>query len=158
VLQVEFVAEDEIVEIVPNIRMDALNMICVRLPPPSLSTPHPPPILTSRAAAVAAVQGDFGPFFPQIPARVPLWLAVALKKRSKCTIRTPDWMTVGQCFLVACPPFIPAQAYTAISICCLLLFLLDRLTQVLEAERESPREFQPLPFHYIEISKLLFDQ
>ena len=32
VLQVEFVAEDEIVEIVPNIRMDALNMICVRLP------------------------------------------------------------------------------------------------------------------------------
>jgi len=97
--EVEFVAEDEIVEIVPNIRMDALNMIC----------------------------GDFGPFFPQIPTKVPLWLAVALKKRSKCTIRTPDWMTV------------------------------DRLTQVLEAERESPREFQPLPFHYIEISKLLFD-
>lgn len=28
-LQVEFVAEDEIVEIVPNIRMEALNMICV---------------------------------------------------------------------------------------------------------------------------------
>lgn len=27
----------------------------------------------------------------------------------------------------------------------------------MEAERESPREFQPLPFHYIEISKLLFD-
>jgi GINS complex subunit 2 len=58
---------------------------------------------------------------------VPLWLAVALKKRGKCTIRTPDWMTV------------------------------DRLTQVLDAERESPKEFQPLPFHYIEISKLLFD-
>ena len=37
VLQVEFVAEDEIVEIVPNIRMDALNMICVRLPPPPIS-------------------------------------------------------------------------------------------------------------------------
>ena len=36
-LQVEFVAEDEIVEIVPNIRMDALNMICVRLPPPPIS-------------------------------------------------------------------------------------------------------------------------
>ena len=29
-VQVEFVAEDEIVEIVPNIRMEALNMICVR--------------------------------------------------------------------------------------------------------------------------------
>nr|AAD38294.1 unknown protein [Oryza sativa Japonica Group] len=97
--EVEFVAEDEIVEIVPNIRMEALNMIC----------------------------GDFGPFFPQIASKVPLWLAVALKKRGKCTIRTPDWMTV------------------------------DRLTQVLDAERESPKEFQPLPFHYIEISKLLFD-
>jgi len=68
--EVEFVAEDEIVDIVPNIRMDALNMIC----------------------------GDFGPFYPQVPTKVPLWLAVALKKRGKCTIRTPDWMTVGQCF------------------------------------------------------------
>ncbi|KAF6986148.1 hypothetical protein CFC21_003932 [Triticum aestivum] len=97
--EVEFVAEDEIVEIVPNIRMEALNMIC----------------------------GDFGPFFPQIPSKVPLWLAVALKRRGKCTIRAPEWMTV------------------------------ERLTQVLDAERESPREFQPLPFHYIEISKLLFD-
>jgi GINS complex subunit 2 len=29
-VQVEFVAEDEIVEVVPNIRMEALNMICVR--------------------------------------------------------------------------------------------------------------------------------
>ncbi|KAK3163145.1 hypothetical protein QOZ80_1BG0098200 [Eleusine coracana subsp. coracana] len=97
--EVEFLAEDEIVEIVPNIRMDALNMIC----------------------------GDFGPFFPQILSKVPLWLALALKKRGKCTIRTLEWMTV------------------------------DRFTQVLDAERESPREFQPLPFHYTEISKLLFD-
>ncbi|OAY72195.1 DNA replication complex GINS protein PSF2, partial [Ananas comosus] len=98
--EVEFLAEDEVVEIVPNIRMESLNMIC----------------------------GDFGPFFPQIPSKVPLWLAAALKKRGKCTIRTPEWMTV------------------------------ERLTQVLEAERESPREFQPLPFHYVEISRLLFDQ
>lgn len=34
----------------------------------------------------------------------------------------------------------------------------DRLTQILEAERDSPKEFQPLPFHYVEISRLLFDQ
>ncbi|XP_072960863.1 DNA replication complex GINS protein PSF2 [Typha angustifolia] len=97
--EVEFLGEDEMVEIVPNIRMESLNMIC----------------------------GDFGPFFPQMASKVPLWLAVALKKRGKCTIRTPDWMTV------------------------------ERLTQVLEAERESPREFQPLPFHYVDISRLLFD-
>lgn len=97
--EVEFLAEDEIVEIVPNISMKDLNMIC----------------------------GDFGPFMPQIATRVPLWLAVALKKRGKCMIRPPEWMSV------------------------------ERLTQVLEAERESPREFQPLPFHYVEISRLLFD-
>lgn len=40
----------------------------------------------------------------------------------------------------------------------LFFFSTEKLTQVLEAERESPREFQPLPFHYIEISRLIFDQ
>ena len=34
----------------------------------------------------------------------------------------------------------------------------EKLTQILEDEREAPREFQPLPFHYVEISRLLFDQ
>ncbi|CAA6654980.1 unnamed protein product [Spirodela intermedia] len=82
--EVEFLAEDEIVEIIPNVRMGALHMIC----------------------------GDFGPFLPQIAVKVPLWLAVAMKKRGKCAIRPPGWLSV------------------------------DNLTQVLEAERESPREFQ----------------
>lgn len=41
-------------------------------------------------------QGDFGPFRPQIATQVPLWLAVALKKRGKCTIRAPEWMSVGE--------------------------------------------------------------
>ncbi|XP_059458671.1 DNA replication complex GINS protein PSF2 isoform X1 [Corylus avellana] len=97
--EVEFIAEDEMVEIVPNLRMDALNFIC----------------------------GDFGPFFPQMATQVPLWLAVALKKRGKCTIRPPLWMSV------------------------------EKLTQVLEAERDSQRVFEQLPFHYVEISRLLFD-
>eukprot|EP00249_Psilotum_nudum_P006275 c19604_g1_i1 orf=225-860(+) len=97
--EVEFLAENEMIEIIPNLRMDALHMIC----------------------------GDFGPFRPQIAVKVPLWLAIALKKRSKCRIQPPEWMTV------------------------------EKLTQVLEDEREAPREFQPLPFHYVEISRLLFD-
>ncbi|KAK3013297.1 hypothetical protein RJ639_008217 [Escallonia herrerae] len=33
----------------------------------------------------------------------------------------------------------------------------EKLTQVLEAERDSLDLFQPLPFHYVEISRLLFD-
>ncbi|CAK9135619.1 unnamed protein product [Ilex paraguariensis] len=97
--EMEFLAEDELVEIVPNMRMDPINLIC----------------------------GDFGPFRPQIATQVPLWLAVALKKRGKCTIRPPEWMSV------------------------------DKLTQLLEAERDTERVFQPLPFHYVEISRLLFD-
>ncbi|GAB4827472.1 DNA replication complex GINS protein PSF2 [Ancistrocladus abbreviatus] len=97
--EMEFLAEDEMIEIVPNMRMESLNLI----------------------------SGDYGPFRPQIPALVPLWLAVALKKRGKCTIRSPEWMSV------------------------------EKLTQILEAERDSPREFQPLPFHYVEIARLLFD-
>lgn len=97
--EVEFIAEDEMVEIVPNLRMDALNFIC----------------------------GDFGPFFPQIATQVPLWLAVALKKRGKCSVRPPQWMSV------------------------------EKLTQVLEAERDSQRVFEHLPFHYVEISRILFD-
>ncbi|EPS61604.1 hypothetical protein M569_13191, partial [Genlisea aurea] len=96
--ELEFLAEDEMVEIVPNLRMDALNFI----------------------------SGDFGPFMPQIPAQVPLWLAVALRKRGKCTIRAPEWMSV------------------------------DNLTRVLESERDSEK-FQPLPFHYVEISRLISD-
>ncbi|CAI0443186.1 unnamed protein product [Linum tenue] len=64
--EVEFVAEDELVEIVPNLRMDSLNFIC----------------------------GDYGPFYPQIAIQVPLWLALALKKRGKCTIRPPQWMSI----------------------------------------------------------------
>ncbi|KAJ7975805.1 DNA replication complex GINS protein PSF2 [Quillaja saponaria] len=97
--ELEFVAEDEIVEIIPNLRMEPLNLIC----------------------------GDFGPFFPQIVTQVPLWLAVALKKRGKCSIRSPEWMSV------------------------------EKLTQVLEAERDSQEMSDQLPFHYVEISRLLFD-
>ncbi|KAH8501544.1 hypothetical protein H0E87_016367 [Populus deltoides] len=96
--EIEFMAEDELVEIVPNLRMDSLNFIC----------------------------GDYVPFHPQLAAQVPLWLAVALKKRGKCTIRPPQWMSI------------------------------ENLAQVLELERDS-HAFQPLPFHYLEISRLLFD-
>ena len=39
-----------------------------------------------------------------------------------------------------------------------LFFVQEKLTQVLEAERNTLREFQPLPFHYVEISRLLSDQ
>ncbi|GLT43854.1 hypothetical protein SLA2020_177840 [Shorea laevis] len=97
--EVEFIAEDEMVDIVPNMTIERLNFI----------------------------SGDFGPFLPLTVNQVPLWLAVALKKRGKCAIRPPQWMSV------------------------------ENLTKVLEEERDSQGAFQALPFHYVEISRLLFD-
>ncbi|KAL0691275.1 hypothetical protein Bca4012_090954 [Brassica carinata] len=52
-------AEDEMVEIVPNMNMEPLNFIA-------------------------------------IPTQVPMWLAVALKRRGKCTFRPPAWLSVGE--------------------------------------------------------------
>ena len=53
-------AEDEIVEIVPNIRMEALNMICVRVcPPPTklLLIISPRPLVSSYAHHTSISRG-----------------------------------------------------------------------------------------------------
>ncbi|XP_044511833.1 probable DNA replication complex GINS protein PSF2 [Mangifera indica] len=59
-------AKDKLMEIMPNMRMDSLNFIC----------------------------DYFGPFFSQIFIKLLQWHVVALKKRGKCTIRSPQWMPV----------------------------------------------------------------
>ncbi|KAG9510120.1 Serine/threonine-protein phosphatase 6 catalytic subunit, partial [Fragariocoptes setiger] len=61
----DFLAEDELVEIVPNFRYNqVLNLIC----------------------------GDFGPFQPSIPIRVPMWMALNLHRQQKCKIILPLWI------------------------------------------------------------------
>ena len=61
----EFLAEDELIEIVPTFRYNKqLNLI----------------------------SGDFGPFRPSIPVKVPLWLAFNLHRQHKCTIQVPAWI------------------------------------------------------------------
>ncbi|KER30467.1 hypothetical protein T265_03080 [Opisthorchis viverrini] len=35
-----------------------------------------------------------GPFYPNVPVTVPLWVAVYLRQQQKCRIIPPDWMTV----------------------------------------------------------------
>lgn len=62
--EVEFLAEFEKVFITPNFQSDAYHFI----------------------------GGDIGPFFPQRPVEVPLWLAITLKIRHKCAVRPPEWM------------------------------------------------------------------
>ncbi|KAI7802357.1 DNA replication complex GINS protein PSF2 [Triplophysa rosa] len=62
--EVEFLAEKEIVEIIPNFSLDKIYLI----------------------------GGDLGPFNPGLPVEVPVWLALNLKQRHKCRIIPPEWM------------------------------------------------------------------
>merc|ERR1712232_50642 len=39
------------------------------------------------------VSGPVGPLFPQVPAAVPLWLAIYLVKRNQCRMRPPEWLS-----------------------------------------------------------------
>jgi GINS complex subunit 2 len=63
----EFMAEETIVTIIP-----AVN--------------HPP---------FRFISGIFGPFESGLPCLVPLWFAIYLRKRGKCQIRIPDWLSLG---------------------------------------------------------------
>lgn len=61
----DFLAEDELIEIVPNFKYDqVLNLI----------------------------NGDFGPFTPAVPTRVPIWMALNLFRQQKCKINLPQWI------------------------------------------------------------------
>lgn len=62
----QFLAEKESIRILPNFRMAKLKLIAQ----------------------------EVGPFLPQSPSTVPLWLAIFLRKQSRCRIIIPDWLTV----------------------------------------------------------------
>ncbi|EGV94107.1 DNA replication complex GINS protein PSF2 [Cricetulus griseus] len=66
--EVEFLAEKELVTIIPNFSLDKIYLI----------------------------GGDLGPFNPGLPVEVPLWLAINLKQRQKCRLLPPEWMDVGE--------------------------------------------------------------
>lgn len=54
----EFFAENELIQIIPNFRENKCEFI----------------------------SGTFGPFRPAKPVTVPIWLAIQLKKKSKCSV------------------------------------------------------------------------
>ncbi|XP_026539815.1 DNA replication complex GINS protein PSF2 [Notechis scutatus] len=64
--EVEFLAEREMVTIIPNFSLDRIYLI----------------------------GGELGPFNPGLPVEVPLWLGLNLKQRQKCRLVPPDWMDV----------------------------------------------------------------
>lgn len=66
--EVEFLAEKELVTIIPNFSHNKFYLI----------------------------SEDIGPFNPGLPVDVPLWLAINMKQRQKCRIQPPEWMNVGK--------------------------------------------------------------
>ena len=92
--------------------------------------------------------------------KVPLWLAVTLRKSNKCRIQTPEWMSVG---------IYPATLlFHSFMICSFILnwnscnYFVDNLQRVLENDRKVEIESSPslsnLPRHYIEISRVLLEK
>ncbi len=114
--EVEFLAEDELISIVPQFKQPELRFI--QVPGPrrarvcrddqlrTATNTHPPAARVLAAAVVGAAvrgsltapvlsQGEFGPFRPQMSVDVPLWLAMQMKKACRCRIRPPKWMEQG---------------------------------------------------------------
>jgi len=58
------------------------------------------PSLSSYALLFARLysfnQGTLPPLKPLQLSQVPLWLAISLKKKHKCSIVSPQWMSVGK--------------------------------------------------------------
>ncbi|XP_018619069.1 DNA replication complex GINS protein PSF2 isoform X1 [Scleropages formosus] len=79
--EVEFVAEKEMVTIIPNFSLDKIYLIG---------------LLLFHRCCIKWVHrmGDLGPFNPGLPVNVPVWLALNLKQRQKCRIVPPEWMDV----------------------------------------------------------------
>lgn len=64
--EVEFLAEKEIIEVIPNFSFESVHLI----------------------------SGTIGPFKAGLPLNVPLWLAVTLRQQQKCRFVPPQWMDV----------------------------------------------------------------
>eukprot|EP00283_Hemiselmis_rufescens_P013270 CAMPEP_0173442766 /NCGR_PEP_ID=MMETSP1357-20121228/28133_1 /TAXON_ID=77926 /ORGANISM="Hemiselmis rufescens, Strain PCC563" /LENGTH=196 /DNA_ID=CAMNT_0014408575 /DNA_START=99 /DNA_END=685 /DNA_ORIENTATION=- len=62
--ELEFMAEDELVEVVPRFAFDEVNMAC----------------------------GSYGPFQPMMPTKVPLWFAIQLVQRNLAKVTPPQWL------------------------------------------------------------------
>lgn len=99
--EMEFFAEEEVITIIPNVSFKTTD------------------------TSLICIGGEWGPFRPNFPVEVPLWLALALQKKKCCRIQIPAWMKV------------------------------EHLEDVLAEEQAHEAIFQPLPFHYIEVAHLL---
>ncbi|KAI7864850.1 Psf2-domain-containing protein [Spinellus fusiger] len=51
-------------------------------------------IPVQRIPEIELIQQSVGPFRPPLQIKVPLWLAILMKKQQKCTMVCPEWLTV----------------------------------------------------------------
>lgn len=63
----EFLAEETLVEIIPNFDHPSFHFI----------------------------SGTFGPFETGVSIQIPLWFAISLNQKQKCKITIPEWLKVG---------------------------------------------------------------
>ncbi|KAM3179068.1 hypothetical protein ACTXT7_001288 [Hymenolepis weldensis] len=66
--ELEFLAEDELITIVPRVRMEAVDLL----------------------------DSQVGPFQPNVPVDVPYWIALFLRQQQKCRLMPPSWLSVTQ--------------------------------------------------------------
>lgn len=67
--EIEFMAENEIIQIVPTF---------------------------NHASHVHLICGSYGPFRAGLPLNVPIWVALNLRQKKTCRILAPDWMAVDK--------------------------------------------------------------
>lgn len=97
--EIEFIAEDEQIKVTPRFREQRLQMIT----------------------------GNFGPFAPGVPLKIPIWMALNLKNRGLVIVHQPKWMRA------------------------------DKLKEWLESENaDNTNAIAPLHYHYREISRMVF--
>ncbi|CAJ1993814.1 GINS complex protein [Leishmania donovani] len=77
---------------------------------------------------VDCLGGSYGPFAPNYPVDVPLWLALYLRQTNTCAIQPPDYLRV------------------------------EYLRDVIERERTNDQGFESLPFYFFEIAKKLTER
>ncbi|EGG17643.1 Fructose-6-phosphate-2-kinase/fructose-2 [Cavenderia fasciculata] len=121
--QIEFFAEDDIITIIPNFRMEKIVFL----------------------------SGTYGPFEPALPTDVPLWLAINLKKKKKCKIQYPYWLSIGMFEMNRYICYIESEDILN-SLFCLFK---DNLQEKYNNENKSEIKFQEMHPHYIEISNLV---
>ena len=87
--EIAFLAKEELIQIMPKIRMAELHFLHVRK---TAHSPAPQNDSRSRLLRSHPPQGTVEEMRPPNPIEVPLWLALFFKKRDKCRLKPPDWL------------------------------------------------------------------